>query len=76
MQWPLPSNVIDAHELQKTRVDETHTNAVPHVHGGQVRDDRKCRPEAVRRREEIEHRRDACRNATDFILPSPHFKEI
>lgn len=53
---PFAADVIHADELEKTRVDEAHAHAVPHVHGSQVRNDRQRSPEAIRRGEKVEHR--------------------
>lgn len=50
------ADVIHADELEKTRVDEAHAHAVPHVHGSQVRNDGQRSPEAIRRGEKVEHR--------------------
>lgn len=60
VQRPLPAHVVDAHELQQRGVDEAHTDAVPHVHGGQIGDHRQRAPETVRGGEEIQHGSDAC----------------
>lgn len=56
VHWPFATDVIHADELEKTRVDEAHAHAVPHVHGSQVRNDGQRSPEAIRRGEKIEHR--------------------
>lgn len=54
---PFATNVIHADKLKKTRVDEAHAHAIPHVHGSQIRNDGQCPPEASRRGEKVEHRR-------------------
>lgn len=53
---PFATDVIHTDELEKTRVDEAHAHAVPHVHGSQVRNDGQRPPEASRRSEKVEHR--------------------
>lgn len=53
---PLATDVIHTDELEKTRVDEAHAHAIPHVHGSQVRNDGQRSPEAIRRGEKVEHR--------------------
>lgn len=52
---PFAADIIHADELEKTRVDEAHAHAVPHVHGSQVRNDGQRSPEAIRRGEKVEH---------------------
>lgn len=36
VEWPLASDVIDAHKLKEAGVYETHAHTVPHVHGSQI----------------------------------------
>ena len=53
----LPGQIVYCDELEEGGVDEEHADKVPHVHGGQVGDDRQLGAELVAGREEVQHRR-------------------
>lgn len=57
MQWPFPTHVVDADELEQGRVDEAHADTVPHVHRRQIGHDRQSAPETIGRCEKIQHGR-------------------